>query len=175
MKLIVGLGNPGKEYESTRHNIGFSFIDFLANKRSLSFSEKFSGLYSDFLSKSGEKIILLKPQTYMNASGRSVNEAVQFFKLNKEDIFVAFDDLDMKEGVWKIQKSKYPKCHNGIDDIIEKLSTNEFNFIRIGIDDRTPELRKLISGRDYVLQKTSFDFSQTFKEIEEDLIKREIL
>jgi PTH1 family peptidyl-tRNA hydrolase len=175
MKLIVGLGNPGKDYEKTRHNIGFSFIDYLANKRSLSFNEKFESLYTDFLGKSGEKIIFIKPQTYMNASGRAVSEVVKFFKISTDDIFVSFDDLDMQEGSWKIQKSKYPKCHNGVDDIIEKLSSDHFHFIRIGIDDRTPELRKLISGRDYVLQKTSFDYSDVFQSIENELIKKEIL
>ena len=94
MKLIVGLGNPGREYENTRHNVGFMVLDAYAKKKGVSFSkEKFQGLYTDFY-QNGEKIILLKPQTYMNLSGESVFQFVQFFSISLSDILIINDDLD---------------------------------------------------------------------------------
>jgi PTH1 family peptidyl-tRNA hydrolase len=168
MKLIAGLGNPGKDYEKTRHNAGFMFVDFMVEKFDLKFNSKFQAEYSE-INKDGEKIIFLKPQTFMNDSGVSLAEAVKFYKINSEEIFIAFDDLDLPEGEFKIQKGKYPKVHNGVNDIIEKLGTDNLNFIRIGIDGRAPELRKVISGRDYVLQKTSYNYKELFSQIYETL------
>ena len=165
MKLFVGLGNPGKEYENTRHNIGFKFIDFLANKNTLTFSNKFQSLYSEFQSN-GEKVILLKPQTFMNNSGSAVQEVMKFYKLNSEDVYIIFDDLDIKEGEFKVQKAKYPKVHNGVNDIIQKTGTDKFNFVRIGIDGRNEIERDFVSGRDYVLRRESLNqYENIFKEI----------
>lgn len=169
MKLFVGLGNPGKEYENTRHNIGAKFIDFLGEKLDLKFTEKFRSLFSD-AQVEGEKIIFLKPQTFMNNSGSAVQEAAKFFKIGPENIFVAFDDLDIVEGDSKIQLGKYPKVHNGVNDVIEKLGTDKINFIRIGIDGRNEIEKKFLAGRDYVLQKTDHDFSRVFEEVREKLI-----
>ncbi len=168
MKLIVGLGNPGKEYENTRHNAGFMFIDYLAKVQNITFVKKFRGEYTEFIVKS-EKVALLKPQTFMNDSGRSAQEAAKFYKLQPEDIYIAFDDLDLAQSDFKIQKGKYPKVNNGVNDIIEILDTDKLNFIRIGIDAREPQLKKLIAGGDYVLQKTAFSFEASFKEIEAKL------
>jgi len=169
MKLIIGLGNPGKDYEKTRHNAGFMFVDFLASKLAAGgFVNKFSSLYSE-TTLGREKVVLLKPQTFMNDSGKAVAEIAKFYKIAPENIWVAFDDLDLKQGEFKIQKAKYPKVHNGINDIIEKLGSDQFNFIRIGIESREGDLRKLISGHDYVLQKTDFDFMPTFEAIQKQL------
>lgn len=168
MKLFVGLGNPGKEYENTRHNIGASLIDFLVNKLGLSYQEKFRSLYTDTQIK-GEKAIFLKPQTFMNTSGSAVIEAAKFYKIEPENIFIAFDDLDIVQGEYKIQLSKYPKVHNGVNDIIQKLGTDKINFIRIGVDGRSKIERDFISGADYVLSKSNFDFKNIFDEISKNL------
>jgi peptidyl-tRNA hydrolase, PTH1 family len=168
MKLIVGLGNPGKEYENTRHNAGASFVDFLVKKMNLNFVEKFRSLYVD-TQINGEKIIFIKPQTFMNDSGSAVVETAKFFKILPENIFIAFDDLDIIEGEWKLQLGKYPKIHNGVNDIIQKLGTDKVNFIRIGIDGRSPVERDFIQGRDYVLAKSKFDYVKIFDEISKTL------
>ena len=107
MKLIIGLGNPGKEYENTRHNAGFRFLDTYANEKNLTFNkEKFNGLYTDFI-HNDEKIILLKPQKYMNLSGEVIKEYMDYFKIDKEDnkyVYEAKYQVDFKEYKYKIDK-----------------------------------------------------------------------
>ena len=103
MKLIVGLGNPGKEYENTRHNCGFMAIDYLAQDLGVTINQaKFKGLYAK-IKVEGEDVILLKPQTYMNLSGESVSEVMKFFKIDKEDVLVIYDDLDLPVGKIRIR------------------------------------------------------------------------
>ena len=103
MKLIVGLGNPGKEYENTRHNAGFRFIEEYAKEYNLSFKkEKFKGLYADF-NKNGEKVILLKPQKFMNLSGEVIKQFLDFYKVEIDDLLVITDDLDTKIGHLKLK------------------------------------------------------------------------
>ncbi len=117
MKLIVGLGNPGEKYDKTRHNIGFDVIDYLAKEYKVeNFREKFQGLIGDFNIKD-EKIILLKPTTYMNLSGNSIQEVIKFYKLDpKEDLIVAYDDMDIKLGGIKIKRKElYGKKVLGIE------------------------------------------------------------
>ncbi len=130
MKLIVGLGNPGKEYQNTRHNIGFKVIDeYLGH---VYFKEKYSALY--FMQvMNGEKVIFMKPQTYMNDSGRAVRHFVNYFKINVEDILILHDDMDFDIGKFKIKQSGSSAGHNGIKSIIENLGTEDFKRIRIGI------------------------------------------
>lgn len=164
MKVFVGLGNPGKEYSKTRHNIGADFIDYFANKKNLQFTTKFRSLYCDF-NNSGEKIIFLKPQTFMNESGDAVLEIMKFFKLESEDLYIIFDDLDLIEGKLKVQKGHYPKSHNGINDIIKKIGNDNFNYIRIGIESRTDEEKKNFLSRDFVLSRYKFDYIPIFEEI----------
>lgn len=133
MKLIVGLGNPGKEYEKTRHNAGFRFIDQYAKEKHLTFNkEKFKGLYTEF-NYNGEKIILLKPQKYMNLSGEVIKEYVNFFKINIEDILVIYDDLDTEKGKLKIKYKGSSGGHNGLKNIENHLKTKEYKRIKIGI------------------------------------------
>jgi PTH1 family peptidyl-tRNA hydrolase len=133
MKLIVGLGNPGEKYDGTRHNIGFEVIDYLAKEYNAApFREKFQGLITEIQYKD-DKIFLLKPQTYMNLSGESVRDVVKFFKLNpKEDLIVAFDDMDLKQGQIKIKRQGGAGGHNGIKSIISHVG-EEFIRVKLGI------------------------------------------
>ena len=150
MKLIVGLGNPGKEYAGTRHNCGFMVIDRLASKLNVDVDQnKFKGLYAK-VKYHGEDIILLKPQTYMNLSGESVIAAMNFFKLDKEDIIVIYDDLDMPVGKLRLRKTGSAGGHNGIKNIIAHLNSQDFKRIRVGID-----RHKYMNVADYVLSRFS--------------------
>lgn len=148
MKLIVGLGNPGKEYEGTRHNCGFMVIDKLAEKLNVNVDlSKFKGLYTKFKYR-GEDVILLKPQTYMNLSGESVNAIMQFFKIEKDDLLVIYDDLDMPVGKLRLRKTGSAGGHNGIKNIIAHLNSQDFKRIRVGID-----RHKYMKVVDYVLSR----------------------
>ena len=148
MKLIVGLGNPGKEYDMTRHNTGFYCLDVLSDEMNQSIDkEKFKGLYTKFKYK-GEDVILLKPQTYMNNSGESVAAVMQFFKIPVEDLLVIYDDMDMPTGKLRLREKGSAGGHNGIKSIISHIGTQEFDRIRIGIGKD-----KLIPVVDWVLGK----------------------
>ena len=141
MKLIVGLGNPGKEYEDTRHNAGFKFIDEYAKSKGLTFNQnKFKGLYTTFINN-GEKIILLKPQKYMNLSGEVVRDFVKFFKIKTDDILIICDDLDTPLGKIKIKYKGSSGGHNGLKNIEQNLNTNEYKRIKIGISNDKNEDR----------------------------------
>lgn len=164
MKIIIGLGNPGSEFTHTRHNLGSRLIDYIARKFNLKFSDIELNLVADFL-KDEEKYIISKPKTFMNESGKAVSLLKKYYKLNENDIYIAFDDLDIKEGEFKIQKGKYPKSHNGIKDINRYLDLQKLNFIRIGIENRTKETKKLISGNTFVLSKTNYNFSDVFEKV----------
>ena len=152
MKLIIGLGNPGKEYENTRHNTGFMVLDRLSEKLNIEMTQnKFKGLYGKSKYK-GEDVILLKPQTYMNLSGESVRQVMDFFKINQEDILVIYDDLDMPVGKLRLRQSGSAGGHNGIKDIINKLGSQKFSRLKIGISND-----KAVDTKDYVLGKFSND------------------
>lgn len=141
MKLIVGLGNPGKEYEDTRHNAGFKFIDEYAKSKGLTFNQnKFKGLYTTFINN-GEKIILLKPQKYMNLSGEVVRDFVKFFKIKTDDILIICDDLDTPLGKMKIKYKGSSGGHNGLKNIEQNINTNEYKRIKIGISNDKNEDR----------------------------------
>lgn len=150
MKLIVGLGNPGKEYEGTRHNCGFMVIDELARKLNVDINQnKFKGLYVK-TKYCGEDVVLLKPQTYMNLSGESVIALMNFFKIDQEDIIVIYDDLDMPVGKLRLRKNGSAGGHNGIKNIIAHLGNQNFKRIRVGID-----RHKYMKVVDYVLSRFS--------------------
>lgn len=150
MKLIVGLGNPGKEYNKTRHNIGFMCIDEIAKYFNAKFnSNKFNGVYAEF-NYNGEKIILLKPQKYMNLSGEVIRDFVKFFKIDINNILVICDDLDTKVGTYRLRYKGSSGGHNGLKNIELHLSTNEYKRIKIGISNN-----KSIDTKDYVLGKFS--------------------
>ncbi|WP_160725698.1 aminoacyl-tRNA hydrolase [Bacillus sp. USDA818B3_A] len=147
MRLIVGLGNPGKQYHQTRHNIGFEVIDALSEQFSIPLNQsKFKGLYGIGL-HNGEKVLLLKPLTYMNLSGESIRAVMDYYQIELEDILVIYDDLDLPVGKIRLRQKGSPGGHNGIKSTVAHLGTQEFNRIRIGIDRPTPGM----SVPDYVL------------------------
>lgn len=133
MYLIVGLGNPTKKYEHTRHNIGFDVIDHLADQYNISMNtKKFKGICGTGAIE-GRKVLLLKPQTFMNLSGISVREAADYYKLDfTQELIVIYDDIDLAPGNLRIRKKGSAGGHNGIKDIIAHLGTQEFLRIRVG-------------------------------------------
>ena len=134
MKCIVGLGNPGKQYEQTRHNIGFEVIDALSQKLSIPLDQsKFKGLYGIGV-HNGEKVLLLKPLTYMNLSGESIRALMDYYQIDIDDVVVIYDDLDLPAGKVRLRQKGSAGGHNGIKSTIAHLGTQEFNRIRIGID-----------------------------------------
>ncbi len=150
MKLIVGLGNPGKEYEKTRHNTGFMVMDRLAETFQVSINvKKFKGEYVKFKYR-GEDVILLKPMTYMNNSGESVIQVMNYFKMDVEDLLVIYDDMDMPTGKLRLRQSGSAGGHNGIKSIIAHVGTQNFKRIRVGID-KHPQIPVV----DYVLGRFS--------------------
>ena len=133
-KLIVGLGNPGKDYENTRHNIGFLILDDLAQAWGLDFSKKkFQGEYAEYFHPNGEKIILVKPQTFMNLSGKCVAAWVNFLKIEDLDVLVVHDELDLPLGRFKAQFEAGPAGHNGVRSIVQEMGHQRMNRLRVGV------------------------------------------
>ena len=133
MYLIVGLGNPEQEYSKTRHNMGFNTINELAKQYKIEVNKsKFQGLFETVIID-GQKVVLVKPQTYMNLSGNCVQEFVNFYKIEKENVIIIYDDMDIEPGQIKIRKQGGPGGHNGMKSIIQMLGTEQFSRIRIGI------------------------------------------
>ena len=154
MKVIVGLGNPGKEYENTNHNAGFSVVNFVCDKYGEKFSKKEcnSEIASFFVN--GEKFLLVKPQTYMNNSGIAVRALVDKYKINpSEDLLIISDDFDTKEGTIRIRKQSGSTTHNGIRSIKQHLSSNEFIRIKVSIGPK-PEN---VNVADFVLSRIKND------------------
>lgn len=148
MKLIVGLGNPGKEYASTRHNVGFMVIDkLLEHYHCDNMKNKFGGLYSETIIND-EKVIFLKPQEYINLSGIVIKKYVEYFKIDISDILIINDDLDLKTGSFKIKMSGSSGGHNGLKNIELCLGTKDYKRLKIGISNN-----KAIDTKDYVLGK----------------------
>ena len=150
MKLIVGLGNPGKEYENTRHNAGFRFIDTYAKTKNLTFNkEKFHGLYTEFI-YNDEKIILLKPEKFMNLSGEVIRDFVKFFKIDLKDIFIICDDLDTEIGSFRLRYKGSSGGHNGLKNIEKHLHTSDYKRLKIGIGNKKEK-----DPIDYVIGKVT--------------------
>ena len=149
MKLVVGLGNPGKEYENTRHNIGFELVDMFAKKYGCTLKkvDKFNAEIFD-ININGEKVIVVKPLSYMNLSGTVVSKYANFYNIDANDILVIQDDLDMSFGKIRIAYNSSSGGHNGIKNIIDCLGTKEFVRVKIGISND-----KTIDTKDYVLGK----------------------
>lgn len=133
MKVIVGLGNPGREYAQTKHNVGFMLVDALAEKLGITdWQSKFDALIAE--GRMGtEKILLVKPQTYMNESGRAVGPLMNWYKLPVEDLIVAHDDMDIPAGTIRIRKKGSAGGHNGIKSILAHVGEENFSRVRIGI------------------------------------------
>lgn len=144
MKLIIGIGNPEEKYKENRHNAGHMLVDFLKNS-DLSFDYKVE-----------------KTNVFMNESGIAVKKLVDFYKVNKEDLYIAYDDLDISLGNYKIIKGKGPRQHNGVDSVEQSLRSDAFWHIRIGVDNRTSDARSVRAiGKEYVLE----DFTQEEEEV----------
>lgn len=150
MKLIVGLGNPGREYKNTRHNIGFQLLDFIAKDKGFNIEkEKFNALFYEY-NYNNEKILLVKPLSFMNLSGEVVNKFIKYYKVDLEDVLIIHDDLDMSLGRIKFVFNSSSGGHNGIKDIERCLNTKEYARLKIGISND-----KSRDTKDYVLSKFS--------------------
>lgn len=146
MKLIVGLGNPGKDYEKTKHNVGFMCIDRILDKLNVSLDRnKFNGDYYQGVINN-QKVIILKPQTFMNLSGECVYQFMDYFKIDVKDLLVIYDDLDLAIGQYKIKLQGSSNGQKGIDNIMKHLHTQNIARIKIGID-----RDEYYSTRNYVL------------------------
>lgn len=165
MYIIVGLGNPGREYQNTRHNIGFQVIDAIAEKNNISVKEK---KYKALIGKgvvAGQKVLLVKPQTYMNLSGESVREVIDYYKIDeKEELIVISDDISLDVGQIRIRKKGSAGGHNGLKNIILHLGHDQFERIKMGVGEK-PQGYDLA---DYVLGH----FTQMEQEILQDSIAR---
>ncbi len=176
MKLVVGLGNPGREYVGTRHNVGFDVLDRLASRLGIAAGEdgfnrlartKFNGLALDgnvqLPSGAAEKLLLLKPLTYMNLSGRSVQAAIAFYQLRPSDIMVVLDDVALPCGKIRIRAGGSDGGHNGLKDIARALGTTQYPRLRVGID--SPP--QFVPQRDYVLGRFTEQQRQQIETAEE--------
>lgn len=149
MYLIVGLGNPEPQYSKTRHNMGFDVINLLSEKYNILVNKKdFEALYG-IGQIEGEKVILLKPQTYMNESGRSIEKVKNYYNIPLENIIIIYDDIDLEVGVVKLRKKGGAGTHNGMKSVIEHLKSGNFMHIRIGTG--KPEFKEIIIS--YVIGK----------------------
>ena len=160
MKVIVGLGNPGKKYENTRHNVGFAAIDYIAEKEGININ---TGKHKALVGTGyidGVKVLLVKPQTFMNLSGESIRDAADFYKVDPEHIIIIYDDISLEVGQLRIRTKGSAGGHNGIKSIIAHLGTQEFPRVKIGVGAK-PDRMDLA---DYVLSR----FSQTDRAVMED-------
>ncbi len=163
MYLVVGLGNPGDEYKHTRHNVGFDVIDLMADKYNVSVNRiKFKGVYGE-INICSEKVILLKPSTYMNLSGESVREVVSFYKIPSENIIIIYDDISLNAGKLRIRSKGSAGGHNGIKSIISHMSSDIFPRIKIGVGQPEKSLIPHVLGRfskeDRILVEKAFEAS----------------
>lgn len=156
MKLIVGLGNPGKEYVHNRHNVGFIFLDFLATTHQLKFSYK--SKVQSFVCKNSE-FIFAKTNAMMNDSGFAVQKLISFYSISAKDLYLVHDDLDLNLGSYKVQFGVGPKVHNGVNSVEQSLKSKNFWRVRVGIENRDSYTK--IGGANYVLD----NFTSTEKEV----------
>lgn len=162
MKLVVGLGNPGIEYKNTRHNVGFNVLDDYILRKGIAISEwkeKFNGLFIKY-ELYGEKVIFLKPLSFMNLSGSVVRRYVDFFKIEINDILIISDDLDLSIGNFRLRDKGSSGGHNGLKDIERFLNTSFYKRLKIGISNN-----KKIDTRDYVLGKFSCEELEMFSSL----------
>ena len=151
MYIIVGLGNPGKQYEHTRHNVGFEVIDRLAEKHDILMTDRKHRAFCGKGLIGGQKVMLVKPQTFMNLSGESVKSAVDFYQIGTDELIVVYDDVSLSPGQLRIRRSGSAGGHNGIKNIIAQLGTQEFPRVKVGVGEK-PDRMDLA---DYVLSHFS--------------------
>lgn len=160
MKLIVGLGNPGRAYHNTRHNVGFIFVDEVVCKLKGKFlldRQKKAEIYETNIKN--EKVIFIKPQTYMNLSGEAVNLVAKFYKIDVSDILVIYDDLDLELGRIKIRPTGSSGGHKGIQSIIDTLNTQNIKRVRIGIARNDADVIDYVLGKFTKNEKIVIDLS----------------
>lgn len=169
MYLIAGLGNPEEEYSRTRHNMGFDVVNQLATKYEIDIMRnKFDGLYGSGIIE-GEKVILLKPQTYMNLSGKSIKTFMDFYKIPIQNVLVIYDDMDVEVGQIKIRKKGGPGTHNGAKSVVHELVSEDFPRIRVGIGKPISEYDDATTTTiDYVIGKLD---DKTYQELEQGIDK----
>ena len=160
MKVIVGLGNPGKKYDNTRHNIGFEALDYIADKEGISINTgKHKALIGTGYMR-GEKVLLVKPQTFMNLSGESLRPIMDFYKLEPEDFIIIHDDIDLDVGRLRIRKKGSAGGHNGLKSIISHLGSMDFPRVKIGVGEKP----KGYDLADYVLSHFTKEEREEMKE-----------
>lgn len=161
MKMIIGLGNPGKKYEKTRHNIGFQVVDELAVRLNAPpMQSKFNGMYTVVHRPEG-KVMLVKPLTYMNLSGECVRPLMDYYNIDVEDLIVLYDDLDFAPGELKLRQKGSAGGHNGMKSLIQHIGTDKFKRIRLGIGRPTNGMKVV----DYVLANFSKEESPDIQEM----------
>lgn len=163
MYMIAGLGNPTKEYDKTRHNVGFAVIDALADQYNIDISERKHKALCGRGAIEGHKVVLMKPQTFMNLSGESIRAAVDFYKVDLEDIIIIYDDVSLEPGQLRIRLKGSAGGHNGIKNIIAHLGTQEFPRIKVGVGAKPPRM----DLADYVLSR----FSKGEQKLMDDALK----
>lgn len=166
--LLIGLGNPGTQYIGTRHNAGFDVVDLFCEKHSVSLTKnKFKALYGDG-NVAGKRVLVMKPQTFMNLSGEAVSALVNFYKIPLDNILVVSDDISLAPGKMRIRKSGSAGGQNGLKNIIEHLSTNEFARIKMGVGDRPDRDSDLVN---WVLGKMNEQDNKLFTSAKENAVK----
>ncbi|CAC9401374.1 aminoacyl-tRNA hydrolase [Staphylococcus aureus] len=161
MKCIVGLGNIGKRFELTRHNIGFEVVDYILEKNNFSLDkQKFKGAYT-IERMNGDKVLFIEPMTMMNLSGEAVAPIMDYYNVNPEDLIVLYDDLDLEQGQVRLRQKGSAGGHNGMKSIIKMLDTDQFKRIRIGVGRPTNGM----TVPDYVLQRFSNDEMVTMEKV----------
>lgn len=147
MKMIVGLGNPGKEYENTRHNVGFMVLDNWMNKHNFTFDKnKLNGLYS-IIKYNNEDVLVLKPLSFMNLSGTIIRAFMNYYKIDVNDLLVIYDDKDIALGSVKLKKNGSSAGHNGIKNIIENLKTENFKRLKVGLSKNNVDMVSFVLGK----------------------------
>ncbi len=164
MYIIAGLGNPTKEYDKTRHNAGFGVVDELAERYNIDIGERKHRALCGKGVIEGHKVLLVKPQTFMNLSGESVRAVVDYYKIRPEELIVIYDDISLAPGQLRIRRKGSAGGHNGIKNIIAHLGTQEFSRIKVGVGEKPPRM----DLKDYVLSRFSKgeqeQMAQAFKE-----------
>lgn len=160
MYIVVGLGNPSSKYKGTRHNMGFDAIDNIADRNSIDVNtKKFKGVYGKGVIQ-GEKVVLLKPETFMNLSGESVKAAVDFFKINpEEELIVLYDDISLEPGRLRLRAKGSAGGHNGIKNIIAHLGSEKFKRVKIGVGEKPAgmDLADYVLGRFDKIERITVD------------------
>ena len=182
MKIIVGLGNPGVEYEKTRHNVGWMVVEELLSRFQVPGSRfqgfKYEKKFEAEVFKAGD-LMLVKPLSFMNRSGEAVAKIVNYFGSSREsrvssfeNLYVVHDDLDIRLGEYKVQFGKGPKIHNGVNSVERALGTDQFWRVRMGVDNRSREERVMSRGREYVLRRLTGEEMEVVDGVVEEVVEK---